>query len=77
MWQNSQTQTQLLTKPKTFKLWQNPKTQILTKLNNLNFDKTQNSNCNKTQKVKVTELNSKCDSCTNDSSGNSSYSDIC
>ena len=42
-----------------FKLWQNYKTEMVTKLKNLNLDKTQivtklkNSNCDKTQKLKL------------------------
>ena len=43
LWQNLK--TQIVTKPKTPDLWQNSKTQIVTKL--------ENSNCNKTQKLKL------------------------
>ena len=52
--------TQIVTKLKNWnwdqtqnlKMWQNSKSQIVTKLNS-NCDKTQKSNCDKTQKVKL------------------------
>ena len=34
-------------------MWQNSKTQIVTKLKKENCDKTQNLNCDKTQKLKL------------------------
>ena len=43
-------------KTKTFKLWQNYKTQIMTKLQNWTCDKTQNWNCGKNPTQYVTKL---------------------
>ena len=64
LWWNSK--TQILMKFKKLKLWQNSKTQIVTKLKlwqlknskcdkliYSNYDKTSNSNCDKTQKLKL------------------------
>ena len=62
MWWNST--TQILTKLKKKKLWQNLKTQMGTELKNWNGDKTQNSNGDKTEKLKIVlkknEKNSNC-----------------
>ena len=52
-WKCDKSKTQIVIKTK---LWENSKTQVVTKRKNSNCDKTQNSNRDKTQKLKSWQL---------------------